>query len=115
MLSPEVALLFTGVFACCYIVAIIVGIVLPEWKSCEFAFIVGLAVGSAWIGLGLWAYSQVFPLPLASDLSRNAPLYASVLWFIWTFATEIPLLVMVVPPILKACYKAFPFLRRDKE
>jgi hypothetical protein len=28
--------------------------------------------------------------------------------FIWTFATEIPFILLLGPPVIKACYKAFP-------
>jgi len=114
-LSFDIALLFLGVFLSCYIITIVVGYLLPEWKSYEFASVLGLAVGSAWIGFGLWAYSQILPLPLALGWERNAPFYASFLWLVWTFATEIPFLVTLGPPILKACYKAFPSLRHQKK
>jgi len=109
-LTIDVAALFLGVlFASC---AIVIGIGLwkPEWKGYGIASVVGLFVGSTYIGFGLWAYSQLLPLPLALGWERNAPFYASFLWLVWTFATEIPFLITIVPPILKACYKAFPFL-----
>jgi hypothetical protein len=32
--------------------------------------------------------------------------------FIWTFATEIPFLLVLGPPIIAAIYKAFPTLAR---
>jgi hypothetical protein len=112
LLAIEVALLFFGVFLGCYAISIAVGYLLPEWKSYEFASIVGLAAGSAWIGFSLWAYSQVLPLPLTfSPWDRNAPFVASFLWLVWTFVSEIPFLVALGPPILKACYRAFPSLR----
>jgi len=111
LLSLDVALLFLGVFFGCYIIAVVVGYLLPEWKSYEFASVLGLALGSAWIGFGLWAYSQVLPLPLALGWERNAPFYASFFWLVWTFATEIPFLITLGPAILKACYKAFPSLK----
>lgn len=115
ILSLDVALLFLGVFFGCYIISIVVGYLLPEWKSYEFASVVGLAVGSAWIGFGLWTYSQVLPLPLALGWERNAPFYASFLWLVWTFATEIPFLVALGPPIFKACYEAFPSLKPQQK
>ena len=117
ILSIDIALLFLGVFFGCYLIAIVVGYLLPEWKSYEFASVVGLAVGSAWIGFGLWAYSQILPLPLTfHPWDKNAPFVASFLWLVWTFATEIPFLVTLGPPILKACYRAFPSLKpRQKE
>jgi uncharacterized membrane protein len=113
-LTIDVAALFLGVlFASC---AIVIGFGLwkPELKSYGMASVVGLFVGSAYIGFGLWAYSQFLPLPL-TGWERNAPLYASLLWLVWTFATEIPFLVTIVPPILKACYQAFPSLAPQRE
>lgn len=111
ILSFDIALLFLGVFFGTYAIALAVGYILPEWKSYELASVAGLAIGSAWIGFGLWAYSQVLPLPLALGWEMNAPFYASFLWLVWTFATEIPFLVALGPPILRACYKAFPSLK----
>jgi len=107
-LTIEVIVIFLGVlFVCC---AIVVGVGLwkPEWKSYALASVVGLLAGSAIIGLGLWAYSQFLPLPLTTGFERNAPLFASALWLVWTFATEIPFLVTIVPPVVKICHKAFP-------
>ncbi|MBC7130607.1 ECF transporter S component [Candidatus Bathyarchaeota archaeon] len=114
LLSLDVGLLFLGVFIGSYIIAIIIGKLFPEWRSYQFASVLGLAVGSAWIGFGLWAYSQVFPLPLALGWERNAPFYASFLWLVWTFATEIPFLVTLGPPIIKACHRAFPSISKTK-
>jgi len=92
--------------------AIVIGFGLwkPEWKTYGLASVIGLLVGSAIIGFGLWGYSQILPLPLTTGFERNAPLYASFFWLVWTFATEIPFLVAIVPPVVKICYKAFPFL-----
>ena len=115
MLTPDMALLPLGVFFGCYLVAIVGGYLFPEWKSYEFASVVGLAIGSAWIGFGLLAYSQFLPLPLTSGYERNAPFYASFSWLVWTFATEIPFLVVLGPPILKACYRAFPSLKPSQQ
>ncbi len=115
LLSFDVAMLFLGVFFGCYAIAIAAGFLSPEWKSYEFASVVGLAVGSSWIGFGLWAYSQILPLPLALGWERNAPFYASFLWLVWTFATEIPFLAVLGPPIIKACHKAFPSLRTKQQ
>ena len=113
-LTIDVAALFLGVFFACCAIVIGVGLWKPELKSYGIASVVGLFVGSAYIGFGLWMYSQFLPLPLAG-FERNAPFYASFLWLVWTFATEIPFLITIVPPILKACYKAFPSLAPQRE
>ncbi|MEM2319321.1 MAG: ECF transporter S component [Candidatus Bathyarchaeia archaeon] len=115
LISLDIGLLFLGVFIGSYIIAIAIGYALPKWRSYQFSSVIGLAVGSAWIGFGLWAYSQVFPLPLALGWERNAPFYASFLWLVWTFATEIPFLVTLGPPIIKACQSAFPSLLKWNE
>lgn len=111
LLSIDIAALFLGVFLACCAIIVAVGLWRPEWKSYGTAAVVGLFVGSAYIGFSLWMYSQFLPLPLSLGWERNAPFYASFLWLIWTFATEIPFLITIVPPIVKACYSAFPSLK----
>jgi hypothetical protein len=111
LMPMDIVILFTGVFVMSYAVTLVAGYKFREWLSYEVSSIVGLGVGSAWIGLGLWAYSQILPLPLALGWEMYAPFWASFLWFVWTFSTEIPFLVAVVPPILDACYRAFPSLK----
>jgi uncharacterized membrane protein len=110
VLAVDVVALFLGVLFACVAIVVGIGLWKPEWKSYGLASVVGLFVGSAIIGFGLWAYSLFLPLPLALGWERNAPFYASFLWLVWTFATEIPFLVTIVPPVAKICYKAFPFL-----
>jgi len=115
LLSIDVAALFLGVFFASCVIVVGVGLWKPEWKSYGIASVVGLLVGSAYIGFGLWTYSQFLPLPLALGWERYAPFYASFLWLVWTFATEIPFLITIVPPIVKACYSAFPSLKPSQE
>jgi len=116
LIPRDIALMFIGVFIASYLLIIIVGYLLPEWRSYGVASVVGLGVGSAIIGFGLWAYSQFFVLPLTfGEWARNAPFYASFIWFVWTFSTEIPFLITIVPPVLKACYRAFPSLMPIKK
>lgn len=113
-ISLDVLALFSGVLFACVAIVIGVGLWKPEWKSYGLASVIGLFVGSAIIGFALWGYSQFLPLPL-TGFERNAPLYASFLWLVWTFATEIPFLVTIVPPVVKICYKAFPSLAPKPE
>ena len=65
----------------------------------------GLMVGSAIIGIGLWAYSQLFVLPFGV---KNAPVIFILGWFLWTYLTEIPFIQFFLPPILKAASKLGP-------
>jgi hypothetical protein len=109
-LTLDVLLMFLFVLLASDAIVIVFGIWKPGWKTYGLASVVGLLVGSAIIGFGLWGYSQILPLPLTTGFERNAPFYASFIWLVWTFATEIPFLVTIVPPVVKICYKAFPFL-----
>ena len=109
-LTSEVVAMFLGVLYASVAIVIGFGLWQPEWKDYGLASVVGLLVGSAIIGFGLWAYSYILPLPQSTGFEHNVPFYASFIWFVWTFATEIPFLVAIVPPVVKVCYRAFPFL-----
>lgn len=68
----------------------------------------GLILGSGVIGLGVYAYSQFFTLPSGAS---QLPISAALIWFIWTYATEIPFMVALVPPIVKAVERVLPGVR----
>jgi len=108
--SINAAILFISLVIATYLITVAIGFKWSEWRSYGIASLVGLGVGSAIIGIGVWVYSHIFVLPDAVGGGINLPLWTTVIWFIWTFATEIPFLITLGPPILKACYKAFPSL-----
>ena len=114
-ISLNAAILFVSIVIATYIVTVAIGFKWSKWRSYGIGSLVGLGVGSAIIGVGVWAYSHIFMLPAAVSAESNLPLWTSVIWFIWTFATEIPFLITLGPPILKACYKAFPSLAPKPE
>jgi hypothetical protein len=84
----------------------------PKWRSFALGSMVGNAIGSAIVGLGLWAFSQFFLLP--GTMGFRLPLSASLIWFIWTFSNQMPFLLLFGPPILSACNRAFPSLTGEK-
>jgi len=100
-----------AIFIVSYIIVIAVGWARPKWRSFGAASVAGAVVGSAIIGVGVWAYTQLFTLPAAIGGAQNLPYYAGLILFAWTFATEIPFMVLLVPPIAEACYAAFPSLK----
>ncbi|MBS7621659.1 hypothetical protein KEJ32_06075 [Candidatus Bathyarchaeota archaeon] len=106
--------LFTAIMTASFIIAIAIGYFLPNWRNYELGSIIGLAVGSTIIGLVVWAYSQIFFLPAAVGGGFKLPFYTAMIWLIWTFATEIPFLILLGPPLLKACQHAFPSLAPQK-
>lgn len=115
MISVEEALwnifLVLAIFVVSYAIVIAVGYIRPKWRSFGVASVVGSIVGSAIIGVGVWGYTQFFTMPAAIGGAYQLPYYAGLILFAWTFATEIPFMVVLVPPIAEACYKAFPSLK----
>jgi hypothetical protein len=83
----------------------------PRWRSYAIGSIIGNGCGSAIVGAGVWAFSQFFILP--SNAGYQLPASAAVIYFVWTFSNQMPFLLIFGPPILNACYRAFPSLLRS--
>jgi uncharacterized membrane protein len=83
----------------------------PEWRSYSVGSLIGQGIGAALLSVMLWLYTQLFYSTLFP-----APLQASLIpaIFLWTFATEIPFVLLAGPPVIKACYNAFPSLKRKQ-
>jgi len=115
--SLNAVLLFIGIIIASYIILIAIGVFWPRWRSYGMGSVVGLGVGSTIIGFVVWAYSQVFVLPAAvgGGSQLPLPLYVSFIWLVWTFATEIPFLIILGPPILDRVYNAFPSLKPQEK
>lgn len=107
LISMEVTLIFVLTMIISYILLLAVGYRAKKWISYEVGSFIGLLIGSIIVGMGVWGFSQFFLLPTGE---ANLPLYAAVIWFIWTFITEIPFLVILGPPILAVVHKAIPSL-----
>ena len=101
---------FTLTFILSLVIITAVAIRWKEWRSYAIAAVVGQAVGAGLLSVTVWAVSPLF-------LSFfGAPLSASLVFpiFVWTFATELPFILLAGPPIIKICYRAFPNLRRKE-
>jgi len=64
-----------------------------------FAGSTGLLLGSAVIGVGVWLFSQYFTLPSGQ---QALPAWAALVWFLWTYLTEVPFIALLAPPLVKA-------------
>jgi hypothetical protein len=110
-LSTELFVLsFTLTFILSLAVIAAVAVRWKEWRSYATAAVVGQAAGAGLLSITVWVVSPLF-------LSFfGAPLSASLIFpiFVWTFATELPFILLAGPPIIKICYKAFPSLRRKE-
>jgi hypothetical protein len=89
----------------------IVSIRYKEWRSYAIGAVLGQLVGAALLSVIVVIVSPYFISVLGSALPATVIL---PLW-IWTFATEVPFVLLLGPPIIKACYRAFPSLKQRKE
>jgi len=84
-----------------------VSIRFKEWRSYAIGAVVGQLAGAALLSVTVWIVSpyflDYFGVPFAAIYI--IPLFA------WTVATEVPFVLLAGPPIIKACYRAFPSLR----
>ena len=86
----------------------------PQWRNFTVAAFIGQGVGAAVLTLGLWIYSQLF-FAAGSYIESAIPSTFIPVIFVWTFATEIPFVLLLGPSLVRACYKAFPSLRKTPQ
>jgi hypothetical protein len=83
-----------------------------SWADVQAASSIGLGVGSAIIGFGIVAYSSFFVMPQVLGLgSSPLPIVFAYGATLWTYMSEIPFLLMLTPPIVKAVRAGLPSLR----
>ncbi len=85
-----------------------------EFRSFGVGAIIGQGVGAAIVAVAVYAYSQLFYSPTGYFHSPISSTFVPIV-FVWTFATEIPFVLLLGPPLIKACYLAFPFLRAKQK
>jgi uncharacterized membrane protein len=112
--SLEITLLFVLTVVGSLLITMAVARFWPEWRNYGVGSVIGLGLGSTIIAIVVWAYSQVFFSPTAYFKAPISSLFIPII-FIWTFATEIPFILLLGPPIIKACYKAYPSLRTPQK
>jgi uncharacterized membrane protein len=110
----EIVALFVLTVVASSLVMIVVARFWPEWRNYGAGSVIGLSLGSVIIAIVVWAYSQVFFSPTGYFKAPIPSLFIPII-FIWTFATEIPFILILGPPIIKACYKAYPSLKISQE
>lgn len=108
--SPSTYLGLVGLI----VVIAVLGLLLVrnKWVDFEVAASIGLAIGTAIIGIGIVVYSAIFGLPVAVGLGTK-PLGTAFMYVVAasSYFTEIPFMVILTPPIAAACRSAFPSLR----
>jgi len=109
-LSNDIALLFSGIIVVSFIMLLVAVGLTTKWRGYEVGSMIGLLIGSTIIGIMVPVFSQFFIMPGSNQLTPLT-VSAGLTYLIWTFSTEIPFLIAFGPPILEACYKAFPSLK----
>lgn len=102
------SLIFIGAGAFSFALSITYSLYRPKYSGLVAASSLGLLVGASIIGFGVWAYSQFFSLPAVAGGQTGLPLFAAAIWFLWTYLTEIPFLMILLPPLVAAVRKALP-------
>jgi len=100
-----------------FVVAVVVSIAVmivaakywSEWKNYAVGSIIGLGVGATIVATVVWAYSQALFSPQGYFKEPIGSAFIPII-FVWTFATEIPFILLLGPPIAKALIRAFPSL-----
>lgn len=110
VLTADLALFFSVIIVGSYVALAVVVALTPKWRGFEVGSTVGLLVGSSIIGAMVPLFSQFFIMPGQTQLEPLIVIGGFV-YLVFTFATEIPFLIIFGPPILTACYRAFPSLR----
>jgi uncharacterized membrane protein len=122
VLLPSETLLFTGLASVDFIAILAIVVVVSilavavlfafkkEWANFSIGALVGQGVGATIVALAVWIYSNLFFSP-SGYFKEPIPSSFVPLVFVWTVATEIPFVLLICPPIIKVCYRAFPSLR----
>lgn len=85
-----------------------------EWRSYIVGSVIGQGIGAAIVAVGVWGYSQIFFSQTGYFTSPIQATFMPII-FVWTFATEIPFVLLLGPIVAKACLRAFPFLRQKQK
>jgi len=104
--------LLVGVSAIVVLLVAVPYLARSSWADVQAACSIGLAIGSLIIGFGLVAYSSFFVMPQVLGLgSSPLPIAFAYGTTLWTYLSEIPFLMVLTPPIVKAVRAALPSLR----
>lgn len=108
-------IIYVGIIIATYVIFLAFALLTQKkiakiWQSYNVGAVTGLLVGSAIIGLMVPVYFQFF-----ATESTALTLGVGMAYLIWTFATEIPFMLVIGPPIISGIYRAFPNLKQKEE
>jgi hypothetical protein len=107
--------ILVGVSAIVVVLVAVPYLARSSWADVQAASSIGLAVGSLIIGFGIVAYSSFFVMPQVLGLgSSPLPIVFAYGTTLWTYLSEIPFLLVLTPPIVKAVRATLPSLRIER-
>ena len=107
--------MLVGVAAVVVVLVAVPYLARSSWAEVQAASSIGLAVGSLIIGFGLVAYSSFFVMPQVLGLGSGAlPIVFAYGTTLWTYLSEIPFLLVLTPPIVKAVRATLPSLKIER-
>lgn len=111
VLSPlQSTILFVVTVVVSVLIMVVIAKIWPKWRNFGVGSVIGLGIGSAIVAVAVWGYSQVFFSPTGYFKTAIGSSFIPLI-FVWTFATEIPFILIGGPLLIEACYLAFPSLR----
>lgn len=112
--TSDAIALFAIIATASVIACIVIFAFKKEWRTFTVGTIIGQSIGAIVVSITVWAYSNLF---YSQNGYFKAPLPLAFIPFIlvWTIATEIPFILIMGPPIIKASYKAFPSTNLTKK
>lgn len=108
--TPEIIALLTAVVIASILAVAIIFAFKREWRNFSAGALIGQGVGATIVAIAVWIYSNLFFSPNGYFKSPIPSSFVPLV-FVWTVATEIPFVLVLGPPIIKACYRAFPSLK----
>jgi uncharacterized membrane protein len=114
MSTSETIILFAVLLTASVLAIIAVFAFKRNWRTFTIGTIIGQSVGAVVVSITVWAYSSLFYSQNGYFTAPVPPVFIPLI-AMWTIATEIPFILIICPPIIHACYKAFPSLKTSEK
>ncbi len=113
LLPEPIAVTYALATAVALAIPLVMGIKVRKWMGYYAMGSLGLLIGASWIGIMVWAFSQIFVLPSGE---MRLPLMAALAWMLWVYCTEIPFMLLLPPPVVEALRRGLPpgVVRREE-